>query len=344
MPTILHIEDDLDLAELVRSSFVAFGFAGTFLIAGSVARAQEILVDLAKRGEDLDLIISDMNLPDGDGLELVREVRHHPAWKHTPILILSGDVDSKTVGRAYALGANAYVSKSPRGRSAGEVMKTLYEHWARDVILPAVARRAPLHSYLTNLISISNRFGEFYMAMVEVFRDDPAESEFWLHRALDEGNLINLFAFLQRQVDHVQLPEDLMTELQQEQGMFLGRLARVERAIRERPITTRDEAYARLLDYVAMFRPERHARAISHVFPLIPTAMIAARDMLAQHRADVIAWLTAHTEDPRLLERVAQLEEDLALLRSLPHGPARERDRERDRGDGRVRTRIETPR
>ncbi len=135
LSTILHVEDDLALRGLVNLAFESFGFRGTFITAGSVEEATKRLEQAASSGERIDLIISDMNLPDGTGLEIVRDVRASSEWRATPVLILSGDVNPRIVGKAYALGANAYLDKSPRGRPLSELLRSLYQHWTHDVVL-----------------------------------------------------------------------------------------------------------------------------------------------------------------------------------------------------------------
>jgi two-component system chemotaxis response regulator CheY len=115
-PTILHVEDDTALAEVVQMTFENFGFRGRTLHAETVAEAGMTVDGMARQGNPIDLIISDMSLPDGTGLDVVRHVRSNPGSERTPILILSGESDPSNVGRAYALGANCYVEKSPRGR------------------------------------------------------------------------------------------------------------------------------------------------------------------------------------------------------------------------------------
>src|SRR4051794_14565500 len=119
--TILHLEDDVDLRELVRLLFESFGFRGKHVAVGTLAAAVKVLDDAERQAGSLDLIISDMNLPDGTGLDLVRYVRASPVWKSTPMLILSGDVDRTKVQRAYALGADAYVDKACPGRLLADV-------------------------------------------------------------------------------------------------------------------------------------------------------------------------------------------------------------------------------
>src|SRR5215831_7191189 len=136
MTTLLHVEDDIALAEAIKEAFEAFGFRGAFVGATTVADAQAIIADLESYPK-LDLIISDMHLPDGSGLDVIRSARSHPVRSHVPIVVLSGDISSGLVNRAYVLGANSFVSKGSRGRSVVQVINALYEHWLKDARLPS---------------------------------------------------------------------------------------------------------------------------------------------------------------------------------------------------------------
>ena len=58
-----------------------------------------------------DLIITDINMPDINGLELVRFVRDSEEHKGTPLIIISTDGRAVDRERGLKLGANAYLSK-----------------------------------------------------------------------------------------------------------------------------------------------------------------------------------------------------------------------------------------
>src|SRR5690349_21250546 len=131
MTTILHVEDDDDLAETVRDYFEAIGFRGKYFLAKTIAGAKKLLGEPVRLTQ-IDLLLSDMNLPDGTALELVQAVRSDPARSHVPIVILSGASDRRHVDHAYALGANAYISKGSPGRSISDVLNALYTHWLKD--------------------------------------------------------------------------------------------------------------------------------------------------------------------------------------------------------------------
>jgi len=58
-----------------------------------------------------DLIITDINMADINGLELIKFVRGSEHHKRTPVLIVSTLAAQKDVDRGLALGANAYLTK-----------------------------------------------------------------------------------------------------------------------------------------------------------------------------------------------------------------------------------------
>jgi two-component system chemotaxis response regulator CheY len=61
--------------------------------------------------QPLDLIITDYNMPEMDGLELLRAVRGHPAARRVPFILVTGRGDRELVVKAAQAGANNYVVK-----------------------------------------------------------------------------------------------------------------------------------------------------------------------------------------------------------------------------------------
>ncbi len=60
---------------------------------------------------DYDLVITDINMPDLNGLELIRFARSHDRYKTTPILIISTEGSRRDVEKAMDLGASEYLVK-----------------------------------------------------------------------------------------------------------------------------------------------------------------------------------------------------------------------------------------
>jgi two-component system chemotaxis response regulator CheY len=59
-----------------------------------------------------DLIITDINMPDVNGLELIHFIRKSENYRTTPLLIISTQATERDVERGKKLGADAYVPKS----------------------------------------------------------------------------------------------------------------------------------------------------------------------------------------------------------------------------------------
>ncbi len=59
----------------------------------------------------VDLVITDINMPDINGLELVSFVRNNPLYQGTPLIIVSTEGSARDREKGLALGANAYLVK-----------------------------------------------------------------------------------------------------------------------------------------------------------------------------------------------------------------------------------------
>lgn len=101
MPVVLLIEDDRHIRRFLRTSLEAEGWR---VFEAETARQGRI--DAATRKPDL--IIADLGLPDGDGVELIRDVR---GWSRVPVIVLSARSDEDDKVRALDAGADDYIEK-----------------------------------------------------------------------------------------------------------------------------------------------------------------------------------------------------------------------------------------
>ncbi|MCX6612045.1 MAG: response regulator [Acidobacteria bacterium] len=61
--------------------------------------------------QDVDLVITDVNMPNMDGLELVRRLRALPKFQSTPILLLTTESDPEKKKQGKAAGATGWITK-----------------------------------------------------------------------------------------------------------------------------------------------------------------------------------------------------------------------------------------
>jgi two-component system, response regulator len=314
MTTILHVEDDDALAAMVADSFRALGFKGRFLTVTTIDEASRILDDVVAQ-PILDLILSDMHLPDGTGLDVIRCVRSNVVRAHVPVVILSGDTAPDTVKRAYALGVNSYIPKGMRGRSITQTMRSLYTYWLEDARLPGVGRAARTHRVLDTAILIRRRRSEKYMEIAE--RVGPDDGDFWMDLALRDGNLANIFAFLEVQLGDRELPSALLDQIEPAQAETLAVLEALDR----HPVVTRADAERYIGMLVAHLHPDLFARVTAELCPASPVAMQAMRQVAADNLDELASWIEAHAQSEAVRSFIAPLRANAHSMRTLLDAP-----------------------
>jgi two-component system, NtrC family, sensor kinase len=101
---VLVVDDSLTVRMDLADAFEAAGFSP--LICATVREAREVIATQA-----VDLVILDVLLPDGDGVELLKEIRKSSATSELSILMLSTEADVADRIRGLRTGANDYVGK-----------------------------------------------------------------------------------------------------------------------------------------------------------------------------------------------------------------------------------------
>jgi two-component system chemotaxis response regulator CheY len=102
---ILIAEDSLTMRSLIVSTIATMGDYETV----EAANGFEALRILPR--EKVDLIITDINMPDINGLELVSFIRNSDNYRETPLFIISTESSDRDREKGMSLGANAYLVK-----------------------------------------------------------------------------------------------------------------------------------------------------------------------------------------------------------------------------------------
>jgi len=102
---ILYVEDERDLSQLVSSQLKELGYE----VDQAYSFSQALLLFQVKKGWDL--VLLDLYLPDGDGLELLKFFRQTESLERTPIIILSARSGDMNRIKGLELGADDYLEK-----------------------------------------------------------------------------------------------------------------------------------------------------------------------------------------------------------------------------------------
>lgn len=104
MANILAVDDSASMRQMV--SFTLKGAGHT------VVEAVDGVDALAKaKGGKFDLVISDVNMPNMDGITLIKELRALPNFKFTPMLMLTTESTTEKKQEGKAAGATGWIVK-----------------------------------------------------------------------------------------------------------------------------------------------------------------------------------------------------------------------------------------
>ncbi|UXI03835.1 response regulator [Photobacterium sp. TY1-4] len=104
MPKVLTADDSLSIRQMVSHTLKDAGFEVDTANDGADA------LNKAKQ-QRYDVIISDVNMPNVDGLELVRQLRATAQYKFTPILMLTTETSPEKKAAGKQAGATGWIVK-----------------------------------------------------------------------------------------------------------------------------------------------------------------------------------------------------------------------------------------
>ncbi|MFN7952421.1 MAG: response regulator [bacterium] len=104
MASILAVDDSPSMRKLVASTLTSAGH--------QVLEAEDGVAALrVAQGRSVQLVITDVNMPNMNGLELIGKLRGLATYKFTPILVLTTEMDPNKKQQAKASGATGWIVK-----------------------------------------------------------------------------------------------------------------------------------------------------------------------------------------------------------------------------------------
>jgi two-component system response regulator PilR (NtrC family) len=129
---VLVVDDEADIRELLDLTVARMGLSAD--CAGSVAQARQLLEQ-----QRYQLCLTDMRLPDGEGLEIVRLIAER--YGETPVAVITAFGNTQNAVAALKAGAFDYLAKPVALEQLRSLIKSALNLPRRGA--PATARRRP---------------------------------------------------------------------------------------------------------------------------------------------------------------------------------------------------------
>lgn len=166
---VLIVEDNEQLRE-----FIAENLEGTYAVK-TASNGIEAIKELEHNM--IDIIVSDIMMPDMDGIELCRVVRSTPEFSHIPIVILSAKTDVETKVEGLNIGADAYIEKPFSMEQLKAQINSIFESRRR---LRESLIQSPLDYYKTHFSEDSKEAenAEFIKKLNDLILDNLTNPDF----------------------------------------------------------------------------------------------------------------------------------------------------------------------
>jgi CheY-like chemotaxis protein len=123
--TILLVEDDEVDVKALRWAFDKLKIANPLVVARDGVEAWEMLPTLPRPY----LIITDLNMPRMNGIELLRKIRQSPEYRDSIVFMLTTSNDEQDKIDAYNLNVAGYMLKSDMGTSFTRAIGLIENYW-----------------------------------------------------------------------------------------------------------------------------------------------------------------------------------------------------------------------
>ena len=102
---ILVVDDFSTMRRIVRNLLKELGFSNVYEAEDGVDALKKLRV------EAFDFVVSDWNMPNMTGIDLLREIRKDATLKHLPVLMVTAEAKRENIIEAAQAGASGYVVK-----------------------------------------------------------------------------------------------------------------------------------------------------------------------------------------------------------------------------------------
>jgi len=117
----LVVDDFSTMRRIVRNLLKELGYT-------NVDEAEDGVQALNKlRGDKFDFVVSDWNMPNMDGLTMLKQIRTDDTLKHLPVLMVTAEAKKENIIEAAKAGASGYVVKPFTAATLDEKLGKIFE-------------------------------------------------------------------------------------------------------------------------------------------------------------------------------------------------------------------------
>jgi two-component system chemotaxis response regulator CheY len=118
----LVVDDFSTMRRIVRNLLKELGFT-------NVDEAEDGVAALAKlKAESFDFVVSDWNMPNMTGIDLLKAIRADAALKHLPVLMVTAEAKKENIVEAAKAGASGYVVKPFTAGTLDEKLNKIFQN------------------------------------------------------------------------------------------------------------------------------------------------------------------------------------------------------------------------
>jgi len=121
----LLVDDFSTMRRIVRNLLRELGY-------NNIEEAEDGVVALNKlKSGHYEFVISDWNMPNMDGLELLQQVRANPQLNHLPFLMITAEAKKENIIAAANAGANGYIVKPFTSTTLDEKLTRIFQKYEK---------------------------------------------------------------------------------------------------------------------------------------------------------------------------------------------------------------------
>ena len=121
----LVVDDFSTMRRIVRNLLKELGFSNV-----DEAEDGQIALHKLKNGQ-FDFVVSDWNMPNMTGIELLKAMRADPQLKGTPLLMVTAEAKKENIIEAATAGANGYIVKPFTAATLDEKLKKIFANMGK---------------------------------------------------------------------------------------------------------------------------------------------------------------------------------------------------------------------